>query len=92
LEHKNASVIIFLILYGFTSGFTFSIVPALIADILPDIRKLSLRISTLYAVSATRVLREAPFRAAGKGNRFLGLTLFSGTLLTIEAFFFVYRD
>ncbi|KAF2464801.1 putative MFS transporter [Lindgomyces ingoldianus] len=88
--HTNALIIVFTIFYGFASGCIFSIIPALIAKISPDIRKLGVRTGSLYAVSATGVLVGSPIAgviASGKGNGFLGLTLFSGILLMVGTFF-----
>jgi MFS family permease len=92
LGHTNALIIVFTILYGFASGCIFSIIPALIAKISPDLRKLGVRTGSLYAISATGVLIGSPIAgviASGKGNGFLGLTLFSGVLLTIGTFFVI---
>lgn len=91
--HTNALIIVFTIFYGFASGCIFSIVPALIARISPDIRKLGVRTGSLYAVSATGVLIGSPIAgviASGKGNGFLGLTLFSGILLIVGTLFVVF--
>ncbi|KAJ4357132.1 uncharacterized protein N0V89_001707 [Didymosphaeria variabile] len=82
--HTNALIIVFAIFYGFASGCVFSIVPALIARISPDVRKLGVRVGSLYAVSATGVLIGSPIAgviAAGHGNGLLGLTLFAGLFL-----------
>jgi MFS family permease len=91
--HTNALIIVFTILYGFASGCIFSIIPALIAKISPDVRKLGVRTGSLYAVSATGVLIGSPIAgviASGEGNGFLGLTLFSGILLMIGTFFVMF--
>lgn len=90
--HTNALIIVFTILYGFASGCIFSIIPALIAKISPDIRKLGIRTGSLYAVSATGVLIGSPIAGvitSRKGNGFLGLTLFSGILLMVGTLFVV---
>ncbi|KAF2762425.1 monocarboxylate permease-like protein [Pseudovirgaria hyperparasitica] len=88
----NALIIIFTIFYGFASGCVFSIIPAMIAKISPDVRKLGVRTGSLYAVSATGVLIGSPIAgaiASSSGNGFLGLTLFSGLLLVVGAVFVV---
>jgi MFS family permease len=90
--HTNALIIVFTIGYGFASGCIFSIIPALIAKISPDIRKLGVRTGSLYAVAATGALIGSPIAgaiASVEGNGFLELTLFSGILLMIGASFIV---
>lgn len=91
-QNTNALTIVFISLYGFASGCFFSIIPAQIARISPDVRKLGVRTGSLYAVSATGVLIGSPIGgviAAGKGNGFLGLSVFTGITLAIGAFFVV---
>jgi MFS family permease len=90
--HTNALIIVYTIFYGFASGCIFSIIPAMIAKISPDMRKLGVRTGSLYAVSATGVLIGSPIAgviAAGDGNGFLGLTVFSGALLMVGTGFVV---
>ena len=89
----NALIIVFTILYGFASGCVFSIIPAMIAKISPDMRTLGVRTGSLYAISATGVLIGSPIAGvivSGNGNGFLGLTLFSGILLVVGALFVVF--
>jgi hypothetical protein len=91
--HTNALIIVFTIFYGFALGCIFSIIPASIKKISPDIRKLGVRTGSLYAICATGVLIGSPIAgviASGKGNGFLGLTLFSGILLTVGTFFVLF--
>lgn len=91
--HTNALIIVFTVFYGFASGCVFSIVPALIAKISPDIRKLGVRTGSLYALSATGVLIGSPIAgviAAENGNGLLGLTLFSGAFLAVGTIFVVF--
>jgi MFS family permease len=88
----NAMIIVFTVAYGFASGCIFSIVPAMIAKISPDLRKLGVRTGSLYSVAATGVLIGSPVAgriAAVDGNGFLGLTLFSGLLLIIGTMFVI---
>lgn len=91
--HTNALIIVFALFYGFASGCILSIVPAMVAKISPDVRKLGVRTGSLYAVSATAVLIGSPIAgviASGKGNGFLGLTLFTGMPLIIGTVFVVF--
>jgi MFS family permease len=88
--HTNTLIIVFTVLYGFASGCIFSIIPAMIAKISPDVRKLGVRTGSLYAFSATGVLIGSPIAgiiASGNGNGFLGLMLFSGILLMVGTLF-----
>jgi MFS family permease len=90
--NANGLIITFTCLYGFASGCIFSIVPALIARITPDIRKLGVRTGSLYAVAATGVLIGSPIAgviSTADGNGALGLTLFTGLLLIIGLGFVV---
>lgn len=48
---SSAPIIVFAVLYGFASGLTLAIIPALVASI-SDIQKLGHRVGTLYAFSA----------------------------------------
>ncbi len=53
-------IIVFTIMYGFASGSIFSIVPAIVAKLSPDVWKLGVRTGSLYAVSAKGVLIGSP--------------------------------
>jgi MFS family permease len=84
-SHSNATIIVFSILYGFVSGCTFSIIPAMVASI-SDIRKLGARTGTLYAMSAVGALIGSPIGGAivnRQGGGFSGLATFSGVALLI---------
>jgi MFS family permease len=84
-SHSNAPIILFSILYGFASGCTFSIIPAMVASI-SDIRKLGTRVGSLYAVSAVGALIGSPIAGAiviKQGSGFEGLIIFSGVGLLI---------
>ncbi|ORX96165.1 monocarboxylate permease-like protein [Clohesyomyces aquaticus] len=88
--NTNALIIVFAIFYGFASGCIFSLVPALIAKISPDLRKLGVRTGSLYAVASTGVLIGSPIAgvvASSNRNGFLRLTLFSSLLLMVGALF-----
>ncbi|KIV98671.1 uncharacterized protein PV09_09552 [Verruconis gallopava] len=85
----NALIIVFTVLYGFASGCYFSILPATVAQI-SDVRKLGVRTGSLYVVASTGVLFGSPIAgviASGRGNGFLGLTLFSGLTLLVAVGF-----
>lgn len=91
--NPSALIISFAALYGFASGCFFSIIPAVIAAISPDVRKLGVRTGSLYAISATGVLCGSPIGgviASGGGNGFMGLSLFSGITLMVGTLFVVF--
>ncbi|PVI04588.1 MFS general substrate transporter [Periconia macrospinosa] len=90
--NTNALTIVFAIFYGFASGCIFSIIPAMIARISPDLSKLGVRTGSLYAISATGVLIGSPIAgviASGSGNGFLHLTIFSGVLMMAGTAFII---
>lgn len=80
---SNALLIVFSCLYGFTSGCTFSIIPAMVASI-SDVRKLGVRSGSMYAISAIGALIGSPIAGAivnGQNGGYSGLIVFSGVNL-----------
>ncbi|OBS26132.1 hypothetical protein FPOA_00075 [Fusarium poae] len=61
--HSTASVIAYAALYGFTSGCTLSIIPAMVASF-SDVRSIGTRNGSLYGVSAFGVLVGSPIAGA----------------------------
>lgn len=91
--NPNALIICFTAFYGFASGCFFSIIPAQIASISKDVRKLGVRTGSLYAVSATGVLIGSPIAGvivSAGGNGFVGLSLFSGITLAAGVLFVIF--
>jgi MFS family permease len=85
--NTNALIIVFVILYGFASGCFFSIIMAMVAQV-SDIRKIGVRTGSLYIIASVGALIGSPIAGAiaGAGDKgFLGLTIFSGVLLTLGA-------
>lgn len=85
----NALIIVFAALYGFTSGCTFSIFPAMVAS-MSDVRELGVRNGALYAVSAIGVLVGSPIAgqiSLSQDGGFSGLIIFSGVSVMIAAGF-----
>ncbi|XDG05437.1 hypothetical protein ABKA04_005052 [Annulohypoxylon sp. FPYF3050] len=88
---STAPIIVFTVLYGFASGLTLAIIPALVASI-SDIHKLGFRVGTLYAFSAFGSLFGSPIAGAIVTSQeggysglkiFCGITLITGGLLII---------
>jgi MFS family permease len=84
--HSNAPLVAFAIVYGFASGCTFSIIPAMVASITKDMSKLGTRIGALYAVSAVGALIGSPIAGEiikAMGGGYAGLIGFSGASLMV---------
>lgn len=82
---SNAPLIVFGVLYGYVSGCTFSIIPAMVASI-SDVRKLGARSGSLYAVSAVGALIGSPIAGAivnSQNGGYSGLIIFSGVILLV---------
>jgi MFS family permease len=88
---SNASTIAYAVLYGFTSGCTLSILPAMVASF-SDVTKLGTRSGALYAVSAFGALIGSPIAGAivkTQNGRYQGLIVLSGVALLIGTGFAV---
>ncbi|KAF2424426.1 monocarboxylate permease-like protein [Tothia fuscella] len=88
---SNAPLIVFAILYGFTSGCIFSIVPAMVAG-LSDPAEIGTRNGALYCVSAVGALIGSPIAGAisnAQHGGFAGLIIFSAVCLLLGAGFAV---
>ncbi|KAM3512697.1 hypothetical protein MY11210_003650 [Beauveria gryllotalpidicola] len=89
---SNAALIAFAVLYGFTSGCTLSIIPAMVASISPDISKMGSRNGSLYACAAVGVLFGNPIAGAivnRQNGQYTGLILFCGITLLVGTAFVV---
>lgn len=79
----NAPIIVFAALYGFGSGAFVSIIPAVIAQISPDISKIGVRTGTLFAIISIAALIGSPIGGAIVGDwngKFTGLQVFCGCI------------
>ncbi|EXF75530.1 major facilitator superfamily transporter [Colletotrichum fioriniae PJ7] len=78
---SNAAIIVFLIIFGFSSGGFISLGPACIAQI-SDIRQIGVRTGTAFAVQSFGALAGSPIAgaivASQGGTNYLGLQLFCG--------------
>lgn len=80
---STAPIIVYAVLYGFASGLTLAIIPALVAAI-SDIRKLGFRVGTLYAFSSFGALFGSPIAGAivtSQDGSYSGLEIFCGVML-----------
>ncbi|KAF4446989.1 hypothetical protein F53441_9460 [Fusarium austroafricanum] len=87
--HSTAGVIVFAVLYGFTSGCTLSIIPAMVASF-SDVRSIGTRNGALYGVSAIGVLVGSPIAGAivaDQGGHFSGLIIFCGVSILVGMVF-----
>ncbi|KAJ3478961.1 hypothetical protein NLG97_g8443 [Lecanicillium saksenae] len=78
--HSSATLIIYGVLYGFSSGCTLSIIPAIVASI-SDVRELGTRNGSLYIFAAIATLVGNPIGGAivnRQDGKFSGLIIFSG--------------
>ncbi|UNI25007.1 hypothetical protein JDV02_010716 [Purpureocillium takamizusanense] len=85
--HSNAPLITFGAIYGFASGCTLSIIPAMVATI-SDASKLGTRNGSLYAFAAIGTLIGSPIGGAitnAQGGQFSGLIVFCGVCLLVGA-------
>ncbi|KAI1159354.1 MFS general substrate transporter [Nemania serpens] len=86
-----APLIVYAVLYGFASGLTLAIIPALVASI-SDIQKLGFRVGTLYAFSSFGTLFGSPIAGAIVGAQhgsYTGLKIFCGLTLITGGIFMI---
>lgn len=84
----NAPIIAYTIMYGFASGCTLSIIPAMVAR-LGSISQLGARSGALYAFSSIGVLIGSPIGGAIQNDQhggYSGLIIFTGATLVIGTF------
>ncbi|RKL42731.1 hypothetical protein BFJ63_vAg8426 [Fusarium oxysporum f. sp. narcissi] len=87
--HSTASVIAYAALYGFASGCTLSIVPAMVASF-SDVRSIGTRSGALYGVAAIGALIGSPVAGAivsAENGSFSGLIIFCGVTILAGAVF-----
>lgn len=87
----NAPIIVYAILFGFSSGGFIGIGPTLIAQI-SDIRHIGVRTGTSFAVQSFGALAGSPIAGAivaAQNGSFLGLQLFCGCSMLVSVALFV---
>lgn len=85
---SNAPIIVYAVMYGFASGCTLSIIPAMVAK-LGHISQLGARSGALYAFSSFGVLIGSPIGGAIQNRqhgRYSGLIVLTGVALLIGTF------
>jgi MFS family permease len=88
---SNAPIIVFCVLYGFSSGTFVSIIPSLVAQISP-IREIGVRSGTLFLCVAFAGLTGNPIGGALVGQNhggFLYLQIFCGGTMVVGTLLFV---
>lgn len=87
----NAAIIVFVVIFGFTSGGFISLGPTLIAQI-SDIRQIGIRTGTAFAIQSFGALTGSPIAGAivtSQHGDFLGLQLFCGIVMVASVLFFI---
>ncbi|KAI1106699.1 monocarboxylate permease-like protein [Jackrogersella minutella] len=88
----TAPILVFSVLYGFASGLTLAIIPALVASI-SDVQKLGFRVGTLYAFSSFGGLFGSPIAGAivtSQNGGYSGLKIFCGVALLVGGVFIIF--
>jgi MFS family permease len=89
---SNAAIIVFLVIFGFSSGGFISLGPACIAQI-SDIREIGTRTGTAFAIQAFGALTGSPIGGAivtAQHGEFLGLQLFCGFAMLVSVIIFLF--
>lgn len=84
---STAAIVVFAVIFGFSSGGAVSLGPALVAQI-SDIRQIGVRTGTFYAVQSLGALTGAPIAGAivsQQNGKYLGLQLFCGLTMACSA-------
>ncbi|KAH8895878.1 riboflavin transporter MCH5 [Thozetella sp. PMI_491] len=90
-SHSSAAIIVYAILFGFTSGGFIGMGPSLIAQIC-EIREMGLRSGTLFAVQSFGSLTGSPIAGAilsRQNGDYVGLQLFCGCSMAAAAAFYL---
>ena len=89
---STAAIIVYLIVFGFTSGGFIGLAPTMIAQI-SDIRKIGTRTGVSMAVQSFGGLTGAPIAGAimaSQGGDYLGLQLFCGLTMMASVVVFIW--
>lgn len=89
--NNTAGILVFTIIFGFSSGGFISLGPTLIAQI-SDIRQIGTRVGTAFAVQSFGALTGSPIGGAivnAQGGKYIGLQLFCGIAMMLSSFVFI---
>lgn len=90
--NDTAGILVFMIIFGFSSGGFISLGPTLIAQIV-DIRQIGTSVGTAFAIQSFGALTGSPIGGAivsAQNGKFLGLQLFCGFTMLTGSFIFVF--
>jgi MFS family permease len=88
---STVAIVLYGVVFGFSSGGFISLQPACIAQI-SDIREIGTRTGTAFLVQAVGALTGSPIGGAlvtAYGGSYLGLQLFCGIIMTASGFFYL---
>lgn len=84
---NNAGIIVFVVIFGFSSGGFISLAAPIIAQITPDLRQVGTRLGVSMACQAVGALIGSPIAGAivsAQNGDYLGLQLFCGLLMAVS--------
>lgn len=84
----SAGIIVFVVIFGFSSGGFISLGPALIGQITPDLSQIGTRIGAVFACQSVGALIGSPIGGAivsAQGGDYIGLQLFCGCCFLVGA-------
>ncbi|CAH0019190.1 unnamed protein product [Clonostachys rhizophaga] len=89
--NNTAGILVFTVIFGFSSGGVISLAPTLIAQV-SDIRQIGTRVGTAFAIQSFGGLVGSPIGGAivsAQGGGYLGLQLFCGCSMLLGSAFFI---
>ena len=88
-DTNTAGIIVWAVIYGFSTGCFVSMPPPIIVSLSPSLEKIGARMGMVFSIGGLGVLIGNPVAGAilGDGTRFLGLQVFCAACVTAAAFF-----
>lgn len=89
---SSAAIIVYAVIFGFSSGGFISLSPALIAQI-SDVRQIGIRTGIAYAVQSFGGLTGSPIAGAitsSQNGAFLGLQIFCGVVMSVSVVIYLF--
>jgi MFS family permease len=84
---NTAGIIVFVVIFGFSSGGFISLAAPIVAQITPDLREVGTRLGVVMACQATGALVGSPIGGAivsAQDGKYLGLQLFCGIIMAVS--------